>query len=266
MQPLTEGLTPQPEQEPSLTTYITQVNFRADAVLPPGTDQSDTHLVILFGFDTRDEKEPVVITPFPLGKTDIHEQLNDDVTNLLRPELAKLLDSPEDNLRFPSLYDLGQYLSPYMRHEIGYSLLMLGEKQESDAGSPKRLREALRNTGNIFLMSTGVRWHMNSMDEIKLEQTYHYYFEQMWDSAPNTPHESIRGTDLWLKTMEQRGRTEIKMTQDWPDIADLGHGLEYMMMRTAKKGGSFEMVAVGGGIPPNYGTPIGASYMALRIA
>lgn len=254
------------EVVPIPTTYIAQVNFDGSAILPPTIEESKSKVILLFGYDTRGDKQPAVLAPFPLGKTDEHEKLNDYITGLLKPEFAKLFERPEEDLRFPSLYDLGPYLSPYMRHETGYAFLMLSEEKGGEAGSPKKLREALRNTGNIFLMSVGVRWHMNSMEEIELTEVYRDYFEQLWGSAPQKVHRDIEGTNLQLKAMEQRGKVDVKMSQDWPDIADMGHGPEYMMMRTAKKGGTFEIVAVGGGIPPNYGTPIGASYLALRFS
>ena len=246
--------------------YIVNINFDGTDMLPKEVEESKSRVVILFGFDPRDEQETPLLTPFPLGKGETNEELSEWMTGILRPDFAKQFSLSEEILRFPTLYDLAPYFSPYMRHEIGYSLLMLAEEEATEAGRPRSLRDALRNTGNIFLMSVGVRWHMNSVDEILLEEQYNQYFEQFWGKAPKKAHRNIEGTDLLLRAMEQRGWAHIKMSQDWPDIADMGHGLEYMMMRTAKKGGLFEVVAVGGGIPPDYGTPIGAGYLALRFS
>lgn len=254
------------DQEPKPTSYFVQVNFPGSAVITKNMEGHDYRVVLLFGYDIREEQDLPILTPFPLGETESHQEINNFITQLLKPELAEINKVDKKDLRFPSLYEMGPYLDPYMRHEIGYSMLSLSQEKGGASGSPKKLRAALRNMGNIFLMSTGVHWHINSDEDLYLEAIYDEYFEPMWGSAPTEPKDQrVKDMDLWLRAMKNRGASNIRMTQDWPDIADLGHGLPYMMKTTAERGGKFEIVAVGGGIPEDYGTPIGASYMALHI-
>jgi hypothetical protein len=55
------------------------------------------------------------------------------------------------------------------------------------------------------------------------------------------------------------------MVQDWDDISEVGHALTYILQRVgSKKDGVAEVVAVGGEVPPNYGTPIGTTWFGLK--
>lgn len=252
----------------ALDLYVVNVNFDATAILPDSRLESDSKIILLFGYDPQemDGVKPI-ITPFPMGKTPGHERLNNWLTDVLRPEYARSLQTEEERLRFPSFHEMAPYLNPYMRHEMGYSLLILAEEEPTEAGRPEGFERALRNMGNIFLMSTGVYWNIEPEEQQTLTEIYSRHFEQVWGPAPSeVKDQRVKAADIWLRVMKDT--VEVKYHQDWPDIADLGHGLEYMMLRVAKRGGkdSFQILATGGGIPPNYGTPIGASYDLIRIS
>lgn len=243
--------------------YIAEIDFNSDTLVPGDSTKS----VVLFGFDPRNPGDPPILAPFPLRSTTVSaEQLlgmNQWLTATVAPEYARRFGVNEEELRFPSLFDIGPTLSPYLRHEIGYSFLLLSESPDENVHTSSPFREALRNTGNIFLLSVGVGWHVNSGERQGLEEVYQQYFEQLFGTTPKDPHPDIAATNIQLQALKHA--LEVDMTQDWPHIAGLGHGLEFMIHLVYKRGGKFNIVGVGNGIPENYGTPIGVSYLSIEV-
>jgi len=253
-----------PEPGSHETLYVIDVNFDWSVLKPHANP--DYKAVVLFGVDPQEQRNPALLTSFPLFKKDPdHANTNTLITNMLRPEYQEKFGIKKE-LRFPTFEKIAPALSPHIRHEIGYSLLMLAMNPDHEgAEKPTRLKEALRNSGNLFLMSAGVRWHMNPPEQNSLERIYREEMQPLWGRAPTEAHSSVRGTDMQLRAMKQSDGATILMSQDWRDIADMGHGLEYMMLINKLNGGLNQIVGVGSGIPKTYGTPIGAGYLEMRI-
>ncbi len=232
--------------------------------------------MILFGYDDRDVRQPRLLDPFPLASSTMSQAeaagLNEWVAAKLKPEMLWTHEIEQvgeawrfHSLTYPALRDIAHYLSPYLRHEIGYALRILsndyGGKREVTASD--QLREALQNTADMFLLSVGVDWHIRDAYKPHIKRAYDIHFSSILGPRPRQPHRDIRGLDGVLRALNNA--QSIKMTNDWEDIANMGHGLEYMMQKTGQRGGEVEIVAMPDPLPPNVGTPVRASFFGMRI-
>ncbi|MDZ4228771.1 MAG: hypothetical protein U1C50_00780 [Patescibacteria group bacterium] len=82
-------------------------------------------------------------------------KVNQQLTELLPPEFAKINGVSADALRFPVLKNSAEFLNPWLRHEMGY-VLLLEAKLRAKERTPRQFKQAMTNTGNLLLRSVGV--------------------------------------------------------------------------------------------------------------
>lgn len=248
-------------------SFVVEADFDGNAILPKKSDESKSKVLLLFGFHEKDQGELPMLMPFPLKEEDNDAaKLNGWLTEKLKPVYAEQFNIDENVLRFPLLRDLGPILSPYMRQEIGYALMSLALETDTNQLFPpsERMQKALLNTGNMFLLSVGVRWQVAPRQLAELTEAYNRYFAQTLGPIPEKVDKDIEAVDALLRVFKDK--IEVKAALgDMTELFDLGQGGTYMLHQIALRGGRVEIVH-GPRVPVDYGTPVGASFMGLKIS
>ena len=227
-------------------------------------------VVSLFGWtEGNSDKGMPLLVPFPMiegiGKRK-SAMVNQQLTELLPAEFAKINGVSVDILRFPLLQDSAELLTARLRHEMGYALL-LEAKSKSKEPAPAKFRQAVTNTGNLLLRSVGVDWWSREKDKPAIEAAYNEQFRSLWGDLPPLFDPELSGGidtefEMVLRQLDlmRRART-IQATADFEEIAELGHGFTYIAKHVAEK---TELV-FGSRWASTRSTPVGASWVKLGI-
>lgn len=263
--PLAE-LSRENESEPRPRSFIVEVDFPQAAVAAGFGDheigRGPNDAVMLFGYHEDDQGNPPLLAPFPLRGTTVSATEEDQwLTEQLKPVYAERLNVDPETLRFPALRDFGKYISPYMRHEIGYGLMNLAE-EESALPPSDRMKAALLNTGNMFLLSLGIQWQIDPKAIQELRDAYAGHFAEMLGPIPQQIPADVSYMNDAL--FQMRDAVSIRAAVgEMTEIFDLGHGFTYTAKQVAKRGGTTEIVH-GPRVHPYAGPPVGASYLGIR--
>lgn len=179
----------------------------------------------------------------------------------MRPHYAQLFEVEGAQFSFPSFYDLGRVLSPYIRQEIGYGLMSLSLEAEGQLPPSERMQQALHNTGNMFLLSLGINWQTDPAQLQTLVDAYNTYFAETLGQIPEGVNQAVKVTDDILRRF--RDVVEVRAALgEMTELFDLGHGVTYMFRQAHRQGANIEIVH-GPRVPVDYGTPVRTSYMGL---
>ena len=190
--------------------------------------------------------------------------------------LARELGIENDTIRFASLHQAAPILPIYMRHEIGYSLLFYATKQSNAHLLSIPLAEAIWNTGHMFLLSAGVKWHLSGDAMADARRLYKKQFKEILGAIPRkslseakTSDElstSLAATDIYLQQLNMPKDMEAYITEGWDDIEDLGIGFPYMLQQMAKQSAGARVNLITGPYRPEYYDnqhPIGVSSITI---
>lgn len=238
----------------------------------PGSPRewTTTQAVYLFGWtEGTDYKGMPLLDPFPIikgiGKRNA-AKFNQLLTELLPAEFAKINGVSVDGLRFPLLQKSAELVTPRLRHEMGYALL-LEAKNRAQQRTPQKFRQAMTNTGNLFLRSVGVDWWSKKKDKAAIEVAYNEQFRGLWGDLPPLFDPQRSGGihtefEMVLRQLDlMRQARTIQATADFEEIAELGHGFTYIVKHVAAK---TELV-FGPRWASTRSTPVGASWVKMEI-
>src|SRR5690606_9329361 len=91
------------------------------------------------------------------------DKVEQKLAEVIRQGFSEQLGIPAKDLQFKTLENFLLNLNDSLRHEIGYALMVLANDTEASGGSTE-FREALWNTGHMFLLSLGIKWHLKEKE------------------------------------------------------------------------------------------------------
>lgn len=211
-----------------------------------------------------------LLVPFPMidgiGKRR-SAKVNQQLTELLPPEFAKINGVSADILRFPLLRDSAELLTAGLRHEMGY-VLLLEAKLRAKEPTPAKFKQAVANTGKLFLRSAGVDWWSREKEKPLIEAAYNEQFRAYWGDLPSlfdpnhfNPKLLSEFDMVLMKLNVMKDAETILATLDYEEMAGLGHGFTYIAKHVARK---TELV-FGPRWASTRSTPVGASWLKMGI-
>lgn len=242
---------------PSL--FLVGISFNAKDFLADQIEEEIPLLVIPFVYDLRDESEFPLLKTLPLQKPELESlvELGKDAldkvpylplvaledANKLEPLIAEQFNVTTEELKFASS---SEDIPLYLRHEMGYHLLRLAEENGS-IDTPERLRDAMSNTGNMFLLSVGVNQWIPRATRRAFKNAYNESFASTLGKLPLFGRPAAYKTGMIEFIDRQIGflmeaKENVQMATSSYDLAELGEGGLYAFTKLAQKGVYVEIV------------------------
>ncbi|MFH1601932.1 MAG: hypothetical protein ABIB61_03185 [Candidatus Shapirobacteria bacterium] len=226
--------------------------------------------VFPFAFLPSENGQRPFLTPLPFRDTGLTGnemvEINEQVGKALSEQLVDALSVEEENLVFTHLED-GE-IPPLIRHEMGYRLL--NESEKDNPRMPDCLRNALRNTGMMLLLSVGIDRWLSRVERPSMIEAYRERFEPFFGKlrfkligGKLKRDRAIEYPDFYLEFLAKANST-VKQVDEAHDIIALGEGYIFTVGQLVKKGVTIDVITEDPNLYPEFpGYPLKSVIFSL---